>query len=575
MEAELPQGWRETVEELAFELGGEHEPLIRAVTERLAARHAADEATVGAAARRARHQARRSATVLLLLPGAVVLVLATFERAAAPRLDARPGWWVPVILGLLVMGGLWLRSITRAPFSAMPWLHPRHERDLAAAGELAEVLYRGSLYVALGASPPVALDRAAPASPRHAGRRVVTALREDGQDDRKHELPAPAWLLPALRLGPGAQWSVDTLERMANLFAEERRSAAGSWQRRIRFAALLPLLLCLVPSSAMIIATVSDRGPVTEVALVLVGLVVVGVGLLPSPPKERTAAAKAAGREIWTAATRLVRPSPTEGAASAAAEPTRKRPQGEPARSSEAAIAPVADGAPSSGELAGPLAAEQARTRELVAEHLQAARREGRAATIGLSWLPAGVLVVSELLHPGGTIRLVSGPQVLLLLLALALNIAGVRWLLTISQPPFAAFPSRRPPFVHDPWLMDELTEVFHVALLDVEDGAGPVEALDRAAPVAGSHPVDELLVAVREPGARLSAENPLPQELVEGLRREEEGAVDALHHGMSWIHAERRRTAAGWVTDVRRAALVPFLSCILPAALLLLLAVR
>jgi hypothetical protein len=319
MEAELPQAWRETVEELTFELGGEHEPLIRKVSERLAARHADDEATVGAAARRARHQARRSATILLILPVAVVLVLAVFERGTAPRLDAQPGWWVPVILGLVVIGGLWLRSITRPPFSALPWLHAPHERDLAAAGELAEVLYRGSLYVALGASPPVALDRASPASPRHAGRRVVEALREDGQDDRQRELPAPAWLLPALRLGPGARWSVDTLERMANLFAEERRTAAGRWQRRIRFAALLPLLLCLVPATAMIIATVPDRGPVTEVALVLAGLSVVGIALLPSPPKERTAAAKAAGREIWTAATRLVRSSPSEREASAAA----------------------------------------------------------------------------------------------------------------------------------------------------------------------------------------------------------------------------------------------------------------
>jgi hypothetical protein len=82
------------------------------------------------------------------------------------------------------------------------------------------------------------------------------------------------------------------------------------------------------------------------------------------------------------------------------------------------------------------------------------------------------------------------------------------------------------------------------------------------------------LLLAVRDRGVRLSADNPLPVELLEGLR-DDDRAVEALRHATSWLHSERRRAAISWATDVRKAALAPFLSCILPAALLVMLAVR
>jgi hypothetical protein len=56
---------------------------------------------------------------------------------------------------------------------------------------------------------------------------------------------------------------------------------------------------------------------------------------------------------------------------------------------------------------------------------------------------------------------------------------------------------------------------------------------------------------------------------LVFGLRREA-ATVETLRAAVSRIHRERRAAAERWPSDVRRAAVLPFVLCILPAAALL-----
>jgi hypothetical protein len=554
VEPQLPTSWRDTVDTLRSEVGDEHAGALLQVARRLADDEAEVEAEVASAARRARQQARRTATVASILPVAVALVLAVSQPGAVRDLLGRPSVPLLAILALTALGVLWLRVITRPPFAALPWRRPAYERRLEDGRELLDALHRASLHAALGASPPKALDRAAPPDPDDAARQVADALRRggpEGPEDAK--LPAPGWLVEALRGGPRAPWSVDTIDRAAGRLARERRRTARRWPVQLRLAATLPIVCCLLPASVLLVRAMPDRPRALQVALVVVSVLVLAAAFVPWPSATRVARSRAVAHTVWSAASRPLSSLP--GFSASARDEV------------DVAAPPATSETPT-----------RARTRMLVAEGANAARLEGRIALFSLAWLPLGVLVVNEFLRPGATLRMITSPRVLVLLLAAALAVIGTRWLAAIAQPPFTAFPDRSPRYEREPARLGQLADVLDQAdaLVRSGDGQGSgvgiVPALARVAPPDPDHPVHELLAILTGPRDVWVDQGEVPVWVVDALRRN--GPPDAiLTATVAELDRRRRLTAQRWSGDVRRAAVVPFLVCILPASLLLLVA--
>jgi hypothetical protein len=414
-------------------------------------------------------------------------------------------------------------------------------------------LHRASLHAALGAAPPQALERAAPPDPDDAARQVADALRRGPEGSEDAKLPAPGWLVETLRGGPRTPWSVDTIDRAASRLARERRRTARHWPVQLRLAATLPILCCLLPASVLLVRAVPDRPRALQVALVVVSVLVLAAAFLPWPSATRVARSRAVAHTVWSAASRPLSGLP--GFSASALDEV------------DVAAPPAPTETPA-----------RARTRMLVTEGGNAARLEGRIALFSLAWLPLGVLVVNEFLRPGATLRMITSPRVLVLLLAAALAVIGTRWLAANARPPFTALPDRAPRYEREPARLGQLADVLDQAEALVRSGDGQgsgvgiVTALERAAPPDPDHPVHELLAILTGPSDVWLDEGEVPAWVVDGLRRD--GPPDGiLAATIAELDRRRRLTAQRWSNDVRRAAAVPFLVCILPASLLLLVA--
>jgi hypothetical protein len=311
VDVELPPAWQETVDALSSRIGREHQPLVLRTARQLAAEQARAEVAVEDAARRTKQQVARISTTALLLPVAVALVLIVFERGAAVRLFTAPSLVLVPVLVLAAAGALWLRTIGRPPFSALPGRRPAYERRLENGSELVDALYRASMHAAIGASPLQALDRSTPTDPDNAARQLLDDLRlGDVAVEDASEAPAPAWLLRLLGRDPEVPWTFDTLQEAADRLNQERRATAAGWPGQARVAALVPILVCLVPAAVLLALAVPGRSTVTDLTTIVVGIGVLAAAWLggPSADPVSTAAAQAAQttRAAWSTVTGAV-----------------------------------------------------------------------------------------------------------------------------------------------------------------------------------------------------------------------------------------------------------------------------
>jgi hypothetical protein len=622
--SEVPRSWYPTLQAvIAVAPPFRARNLVRRA-EDLAAEHLLNNDLVVRAARRARQEARRRATLATLAPPVVALVSVVLGRSLGTDSALRVAELLLAVV-LTVAGASWLRRISRPPFWLVPRARPRYEHRPANGRELSDALYQASLLVAVGMPPLSALERVTPIEEDNAARQVIRGLATPRV--QPEALPAPRWLVAALRDVGRDPFPAASLTEAARRVDTERRVLAAGWPRQARLAATLPVVTCILPAIVLVLLT-PPLDLTRTLVPALLGVAILVSAIAPWPhvadrssevgeEEDQTSSAPVAARRVLTYAGAQVRlvgrgasavPKLARGLASARSRPARREATADAGSTPESAGASVrvtesnvdehptiapheADedqvgSTPSSSEahpsttssggvsLEARLAEMRATTRVIEQRARYEASQEVRLAEWTLGSLPAAtLLLVSALNFDRSAGWLTDGTALLLLLAAIALTLAGLRWLRRLARPPFAAFPSRQPWYLQQAGRHQELSDTFERAAVMARTTGTPANDAVQQATAADPGDAGRRFVAAAILDPDPTAAGEVAPAWLFGALNELDGAADMLERAVASLHRDRRSLADRWPARVRRAAAVPFVLCFLPATLLVITA--
>jgi hypothetical protein len=621
--SEVPRSWYPTLQAvIAVAPPFRARNLVRRA-EDLAAEHLLNNDLVVRAARRARQEARRRATLATLAPPVVALVSVVLGRSLGTDSALRVAELLLAVV-LTVAGASWLRRISRPPFWLVPRARPRYEHRPANGRELSDALYQASLLVAVGMPPLSALERVTPIEEDNAARQVIRGLATPRV--QPEALPAPRWLVAALRDVGRDPFPAASLTEAARRVDTERRVLAAGWPRQARLAATLPVVTCILPAIVLVLLTPPLDLTRTLVPALLGGAILVSA-IAPwlrvadrtasdEMADESTGSAPIMARRVRTYAGALFRqagrgasatstwvrgivaavPKPAGHVAAADHRRTRKPfsaptsiaesnaeeyPTTVPFEEFKASVVSASspsDPPPSTvATSAAPLDPQssdvEVSTRVVEQEGERAAVHRVRLARWILGSLPPLTLLLGSTLGRARISLFGDRVALLCLLAAIALTLIGLRWLQRLARPPFAAIPSRQPWYLQQTERLVELCDTLgRAAALVRTVGVPALDALEQVTPPDAGHGGHEFVAAaMTEPDATASGD--IAPAWLFGALNELDGTAEPLERALTVLHSERRARARGWADQVLRAAAVPFLVCLLPATLLVIAA--
>lgn len=198
--------------------------------------------------------ARLSALVLTVLPLGVLALLLTTSSAVRHHVVSQFGAvTLSIGLGCNAAGWRWMRRVINRPIGG---------REVAALGDLAEVLEATTLLVRAGISPRVAVVSSA----RHHGGTLTEHLTEFGWRLEHGWLTADALAGLGDRIGPRSRRLIDglvraerygtplapVLDRMVDDIDDLRRELAARRTKTLPIRLSAPLVVCTLPSFVLL-----------------------------------------------------------------------------------------------------------------------------------------------------------------------------------------------------------------------------------------------------------------------------------------------------------------------------------
>jgi hypothetical protein len=204
-------------------------------------------------------------------------------------------------------------------------------------------------------------------------------------------------------------------------------------------------------------------------------------------------------------------------------------------------------------------------------------RRRVRYAAWGLSAVVPAVVAVGATVDPGYLQRLTGSGLSRELAGATLLALGGTWWLHRMSRPPYPFVPFRARKHKREARLVSALGNLLDRGAIYAAAGLGVADALVRAARADPDGPGARLLPLLSSSHApsemsNRERESPMGRCALALIRRLEDGAApaDALALTANQLRLEHQWATWHRVAKLRLALVLPLLTCILPAALLL-----